>query len=183
MAFHWDRANRLLEQTQRRVYGSAARVLRRGGGVKIFRWGVSPSKKAQDIAIHVFSYTSVYLNQRHLHLRRPPFLPYGRQYNTTYSTYTNGNRTNRIRPGRSVMSLSFPTLPEQPGLTARYSALLYTLIHLLLEIGNRGPGLGPQDKAPRFISHVPLFFWGGNHAASRRTAGVYTYIYRAFKWE
>src|SRR5436853_3843964 len=79
------------------------------------------------------------------------------------------------------MSLLFPTLPEQPGLTARYSALLYTLIHLLLEVGSRGPGLGPQDKAPRFISHVPLFLWGGNHAASRRTAGVYTH--RAFKWE
>ena len=109
------------------------------------------------------------------YLRRTPFLLYGRQYNTTYSTYINGNRTNRIRPGRSVISLSFPTLPEQPGLTVRYSALLYTLIHLLLEIGNRGPGLGPQDKAPRFISHVPLFFWGGNHAASRRTAGVYTH--------
>ena len=88
---------------------------------------------------------------------------------------------NRIRPRRSVISLSFPTLPEQPGLTARYSALLYTLIHLLLEVGNRGPGLGPQDKAPRFISHVPLFLWGGNHAASRRTAGVYTH--RVFKWE
>ena len=53
------------------------------------------------------------------------------------------------------MSLSFPTLPEQPGLTVRYSALLYTLIHLLLEIGNRGPGLGPQDKVPRFISLRP----------------------------
>ena len=79
------------------------------------------------------------------------------------------------------MSLSFPTLPEQPGLTTRYSALLYTLIHLLLEIGNRGPRLGPQDKAPRFISHVPLFLWGGNYAVSRRTAGIYTY--RAFKWE
>ena len=37
------------------MYGSAARALRRGGGgVKIFRWGVSPSKKAQGTAIHVF---------------------------------------------------------------------------------------------------------------------------------
>ena len=75
------------------------------------------------------------------------------------------------------MSLSFPTLPEQPGLTAWYSALLYTLIHLLLEIGNRGPRLGPWDKAPRSFSYVPLFFWGGNHAASRRTAGVYTHTH------
>ena len=41
--------------------------------------------------------------------------------------------------------------------------------------------MGPQDKALRFISHVLLFFWGGNYAVSRRTAGVYTH--RAFKWE
>ena len=66
MAFHWDRANRLLEQTQRRVYGIAARVLRRGGGggggVKIFRWGVSPSKKAQGTAIHtrLFVYVGLF---------------------------------------------------------------------------------------------------------------------------
>ena len=46
--FHLDRVNRLPEQTQRRVYGCAAPAQRRGGGgggVKIFHWGVSPSKK------------------------------------------------------------------------------------------------------------------------------------------
>ena len=92
---------------------------------------------------YVFIYTLIdYSKYGIYYLRRTPFLPYGRQYNTMYSTYTHGNRTNRIRPGRSVMNLSFPTLPEQPRLTARYSALLYTLIHLLLEIGNRGPRLG-----------------------------------------
>ncbi len=43
--FHLDRVNRLPEQTQRRVYGCAAPAQRcGGGGVKIFRWGVSPSK-------------------------------------------------------------------------------------------------------------------------------------------
>ena len=75
------------------------------------------------------------------------------------------------------MSLLFPTLPKQPGLTMRYSALLYTLIHLLLEIGNRGPRLGPWDKVPRSFSYVPLFFWGRNYAASRRTAGIYTHTH------
>ena len=45
------------------------------GGVKIFRWGVSPSKKAQGTAIVYmsFTYTLVYLNQQHLHL--PPASP------------------------------------------------------------------------------------------------------------
>ena len=44
LAFHRDRANRLLEQTQRRVYGCAASALRRGGGVKNSLAGrVSPS--------------------------------------------------------------------------------------------------------------------------------------------
>ena len=164
------------------MYGSTARVLRRGGGVKFFRWGVSPSKKAQGTAIYIFSYTSVYSNQRHLHLRRPPFLPYGRQYNTTYSTYTNGKRTNRIRPGRSIISLSFPTLPKQPGLTARYSALLYTLIHLLLEIGNRGPRLGPQDKVPRFISSCPAILLGWKSCYKQED---YRRIHtdKAFRWE
>ena len=46
LAFHQDRADRLLEQTQRRVYGGAARAPRRGGGgsgiVKIFHWEGEP---------------------------------------------------------------------------------------------------------------------------------------------
>src|SRR6266700_1295117 len=45
LMFHLDRVNRLPEQTQRRVYGCAAPAQRRvGGSMKIFRWGVSPSK-------------------------------------------------------------------------------------------------------------------------------------------
>jgi len=43
-AFHQDRANRLPEQTQRRVYSCAASALRRGGGVENFFAGrVSPN--------------------------------------------------------------------------------------------------------------------------------------------
>jgi hypothetical protein len=44
LAFHLDRANRLLEQTRRRAYGCAAPALRRGGSGKNFSAGrVSPS--------------------------------------------------------------------------------------------------------------------------------------------
>ena len=44
LAFHLDRADRLLEQTQRRAYGYTAPALRRGGSGKNFFTGrVSPS--------------------------------------------------------------------------------------------------------------------------------------------
>ena len=43
LAFRQDRADRLPEQTQRRVYGGAARAQRRGGGImKIFHWEGEP---------------------------------------------------------------------------------------------------------------------------------------------
>ena len=48
-AFHQDRANRLPEQTQRRVYGGAVRAPRRRGGgggiVKIFNWEGEPQRE------------------------------------------------------------------------------------------------------------------------------------------
>ena len=44
-AFHQDRANRLPEQTQRRVYGGAARAPRHGGIVKIFHWEGEPQRE------------------------------------------------------------------------------------------------------------------------------------------
>ena len=49
LAFHQDRANRLPEQTQRHVYGGAARAPRRCGGgggiVKIFHWEGEPQRE------------------------------------------------------------------------------------------------------------------------------------------
>ena len=49
LAFHQDRADRLPEQTQRRVYGSAARAPRRRGGgggiVKNFHWEGEPQRE------------------------------------------------------------------------------------------------------------------------------------------
>ena len=45
-AFRQDRANRLPEQTQRRVYGGAARARRHGGGImKIFHWEGEPQRE------------------------------------------------------------------------------------------------------------------------------------------
>ena len=91
------------------------------------------------------------------------------------------------------MSLSFPTLPEQLGLTTQYSDLLYTLIHLYSStIGSVGeaeriigcrkyrigdPGWDPGTKHLDLFLHILLFLWGGNHAASRRPAGVYIYTH------
>ena len=60
-AFYWDRADRLLEQTQRRVYGGAARALRRGGGggiVKIFYWEGEPQREL-DTATTIATTTSL----------------------------------------------------------------------------------------------------------------------------
>ena len=37
-------------------------------------------------------------------------------------------------------------------------------------------GWGPRTRHLVFTTLVPLFLWGGNYAASRRTAGGYTYI-------
>ena len=46
LAFHQDRANRLPEQTQRHVYGGAARARRHGGGiVKNFHWEGEPQRE------------------------------------------------------------------------------------------------------------------------------------------
>ena len=71
------------------------------------------------------------------------------------------------------MSLSFPTLPEQPGLTAVFRLPL----HLWLGMYIGDLGWGPRTKYLVLFQFkfVPLFLWGGNHAVSRKTAGkVYT---------
>src|SRR6266568_4823642 len=62
LMFHLDRVNRLPKQTQRHVYGCTAPAQRRGGGgVKIFHWGVSPSKSLNTATmsnVHVRSFES-----------------------------------------------------------------------------------------------------------------------------
>ena len=65
-AFHQDRANRLPEQTQRRVYGGAARAPRRGGGgggiVKNFHWEGEPQREL-DTAATTTTTTSIRILQ------------------------------------------------------------------------------------------------------------------------
>ena len=66
LAFRQDRANRLPEQTQRRVYGGAARALRRSGGgggiVKIFHWEGEPQREL-DTATTTTATTSLRILQ------------------------------------------------------------------------------------------------------------------------
>src|SRR5437016_3848604 len=92
--FRLDRVNRLLEQTQRRVYGCAAPAQRRGGSsIKIFHWGVSPSKKFEH-SYHVYRTRSVIRIDKQSSLRRTPSLL--RILHTPHSTRTR-TRTQAIR--------------------------------------------------------------------------------------
>ena len=62
-AFHQDRADRLPEQTQKRVYGGAAQAPRRGGGgsgiVKIFHWEGEPQRELDTATTTTASTTSL----------------------------------------------------------------------------------------------------------------------------
>ena len=67
-AFHQDRANRLPEQTQRRVYGGTARAPRRGGGgsggiVKNFHWEGEPQRELNTAATTTITTTSIRILQ------------------------------------------------------------------------------------------------------------------------
>ena len=123
-AFYQDRANRLPEQTQRRVYGGAARAWRHGSGiVKNFHWEGEPQREldiATTTSLRIFNH----LNHG-IYLRRPPFLPYGILLYGTYTPTRHGNRTNRTRLGKSVMSLSFPILPGSLDIPMRHSVFPY----------------------------------------------------------
>ena len=57
-AFHQDRANRLLEQTQRHIYGGAARARRHGGGIiKNFHWEGEPQQEFNTATTTTSLYT------------------------------------------------------------------------------------------------------------------------------
>ena len=77
------------------------------------------------------------------------------------------------------MSLSFPILPDSLDIPARHLVFLY--IFGGMYIGDLG--WGPRTRHQFYTTLVPLFLWGGNHAASRRTIGVCTYVYGVFEWE
>ena len=96
-AFHQDRADRLPEQTQRRVYGCVAPAQRRGsGGVKIFRWGVSPSKSL-NTATTSPTYTFGHSNRQAIIPLAYPLPP----TNTTYTAQHLYIYANNPRPKRS----------------------------------------------------------------------------------
>ena len=86
--FHLDCVNRLPEQTQRRVYGCAAPAQRRGGGgVKIFRWGVSPSKSLNTATMSPI-YTFGHLNRQAFIPPAYPLPPTNTTYTVQHSNYT-----------------------------------------------------------------------------------------------
>ena len=131
-----------------------------------------------------------------------PFLLYGIQLHYTAILHIHGNWTNCIYLRRPVMSLLFPTLPKQPGLTLQHFVFLYTLspsyiLVLLAALGAKAwwtPStklstlircrrweIGDLGWCPRtrhlVLIFIPLFLWGGNHAASKRPAGVYIHTH------
>ena len=114
LAFRQDRANRLPEQTQRRVYGGAARARRHGGGiVKIFHWEGEPQREF-DTA------TTTSLRTLQLIIRitastyggATPFFLCGITVYIPYSTYTQPNRTLQAE-GLSLLNLPafYPFIP------------------------------------------------------------------------
>src|SRR5436853_2577279 len=107
--FCLDRVNRLLEQTQRRVYGCAAPAQRRGGSsIKIFHWGVSPSKKFEH-SYHVYCTRSVIRINKQLSLRRTPSL-----LRILYTPHSTRTRTQAIR-ALSVADTPHFNVTWQPG--------------------------------------------------------------------
>jgi len=68
------------------------------------------------------------------------------------------------------MSLSFPTLPDGLDLPRGISSSSTPL-------AGGDLGWGPRKRHLVFNYIVPLFLWGRNHAASRRTIGVCTLGY------
>ena len=185
-AFHQDRANRLPEQTQRRVYGGAARAPRRRGGgggggiVKNFHWEGEPQRELDTATTTSFRILQLIIRSTAFTTSGvPPSSRTAYSYKYTAPTPTqHGDRTNRMRPGKSMMSLSFPILPEQPGLTVVFRLPL----HLWLGMCIRDLGWGPRTRHLVLFQFkfVSLFLWGRNYAASRRIAGVYIYTHTGY---
>ena len=94
-AFRQDRANGLPEQTQRRVYGGAARARRHGGGIaKIFHWEGEPQREF-DIATTTSLRTLQLIIQitAFTYCGAAPFFLCGIIVYIPYSTYMQPNRT------------------------------------------------------------------------------------------
>ena len=115
LAFRQDRANRLPEQTQRHVYGSAARARRHSGGiVKIFHWEGEPQREF-DTA------TTTSLRTLQLIIRitastysgATPFFLCGITAYIPYGTYTQPNHTSQAE-GLSLLNKPPALYPFTP---------------------------------------------------------------------
>jgi len=115
---------------------------------RIFRWEGEPQRKLQktrlprlDLGHQSHLYIEKQLESRHLYPASPlppiriPTQPDDRtsrmrrptsHVHTATERAVHGDRINRIRPRRPVMSLSFPTLPDSLDLPARHFVFLYT---------------------------------------------------------
>ena len=105
------------------MYGGAARARRHGGIVKIFHWEGEPQRELDTATMSLRTFDH---SNHGIYLQRPPFLPYSIRIH--YMALLHGTateRTNRIRPGKSVMSLSFPTLPDSLDIPTQHFIFLY----------------------------------------------------------
>ena len=136
LAFHLDCANRLLEQTQRYTYGCAAPALRRSSAKKFLLggWALAEAYKFYYVFTYLFRYTwSTALNGvpplPPIRIPTRPNEPHAATDEPRMATEraVYGDRPNLIRPRKSVMSLSFPTLPNGLDLPTRYFISLYIL--------------------------------------------------------
>ena len=173
-AFRQDHANKLLKQTQRLTYGSAASALRRGGGVKIFCQEGEPQ---QRLKTRPLQRTSNSLFEHGIYLRCPPFLPYGIQLHYTAPTQ-HGNRTNRIHPGKPVMSLSFPILPGSLDLPAQHFVFLYIFSWGCIQ----GTQVGALGQDTQFLLHRPTIPLGWKLCCKQEDCRC-IHAHRVFKWE
>ena len=119
LAFHQDRADRLPEQTQRHVYGSAARAQRRGGGIiKIYYWEGEPQREL-NIATTISFIYFIYLNHGITYLQQRDPLPLI-QYNSIHTVqylyiaklYFTGRRPKPLKFTYSLLPLHLNPLSK-----------------------------------------------------------------------
>ena len=169
-AFHQDRANRLPEQTQRRVHGGAART-RRHGIVKIFHWEGEPRH-----SYYVFTYIRSF-EPRHL----PPTPPLPPVRHTTIRhlhTYTARQPNEPYTPREVCDEPLIPHPTWQPGYTR---AAFRLPLHLWLGMYTGDLGWGPRTRHLVFTTHPAVLL--GWKLCCKQEDHRRIYTHRAFKWE
>ncbi|KAF2193903.1 hypothetical protein K469DRAFT_709370 [Zopfia rhizophila CBS 207.26] len=151
--FHQDRVNRLPEQTQRRVYGSAASALRRGGGrVKNFRWEGEPQRRFENTNTTSQRTHSVIRIERK-HPSGVPLPPTSHHIAShgTHTRYASNPRPEAIS-GRGLPSQRCPAawVSGHRDLGTPIAGLCPPIVRSM----TKGPGFGPQGEA--IPSYTPL---------------------------